>query len=447
LSDRASRPPNAQLGDARRRLLSPSGSGRALSRQELADAVNAYLWVTYRERGSVDRGYVGKLEQGVHRWPRARVREAFRHVLNAATNADLGFFIIRNDTSVLGTAAQSRVSGEDDVNRRELLADMRAPALGTLIAAMVGPFADTGKMRNKSVDSHLDALAAQLIQARSAYQHSQYTSAAQGVADLLLALQYERESSADGHRIAVLSAEAYQVASALLLKADDPVLAAIAAERSVAAAQVADEDLTVASSARAVVHCLTASGHPQLGAALATGAAERLAGEADMDAPAVLSLYGALLLRGALAAARRDDRSRAQTLLDEAARAARHLGRDDNLYWTAFGPTNVAVHRVAVAVELGDAGSAVTFARSVDLAKLQLPERRAMLLLDTARALTQWGKWERAFEAIRSAERQAPEEVRARPATHTMINQLAQRCSGPLQRRVHAYARQVGASA
>jgi hypothetical protein len=37
-------------------------------------------------------------------------------------------------------------------------------------------------------------------------------------------------------RVAALQAEAYQVASGLLLKADDPTLATVAADRSIAAA-------------------------------------------------------------------------------------------------------------------------------------------------------------------------------------------------------------------
>ena len=68
-------------------------------------------------------------------------------------------------------------------------------------------------------------------------------------------------------------------------------------------------------------------------------------------------------------------RDQAHHLLDEADRAARYLGADRNLLWTAFGPTNVTAHRIAVAVELGDAGTAVAYASKIDLAALDLPER------------------------------------------------------------------------
>ncbi|GAA1575568.1 hypothetical protein GCM10009827_116760 [Dactylosporangium maewongense] len=161
--------------------------------------------------------------------------------------------------------------------------------------------------------------------------------------------------------------------------------------------------MVVASSMRAVVHGLLAGGHPQRAAEVAATAAERLAVDVGLSSRQVLSVYGALLLRGAVAAARAENRTQAGTLLDEAVAAATRIGRDGNACWTAFGPTNVVVHRVSVAVELGDAGTAVNLAETVDLSTIAVPERRAMLMLDTARGLTQWGKHERALDAIRRA--------------------------------------------
>jgi hypothetical protein len=144
-----------------------------------------------------------------------------------------------------------------------------------------------------------------------------------------------------------LSAEAHQVLSALLLKAEEPALAAIAAHQSVSAADRCGDELTRASSMGAIVHTLFSGGHPSRAATVATSAAERLADGTDMRDPAALSLYGAPFPRGAIAAARCGDRAQAGELLAEAARAASHVGRDANLHWTAFGPTNVATHQPA----------------------------------------------------------------------------------------------------
>jgi hypothetical protein len=86
---------NELLARARSGRLSPSGSGYVMSRQELAEAINEYLWTTYRVTNAVDATYVGHLEQGRYRWPGRRRREAFRRVLGVATDAELGFYPTR----------------------------------------------------------------------------------------------------------------------------------------------------------------------------------------------------------------------------------------------------------------------------------------------------------------------------------------------------------------
>ena len=95
MSVRAEATPNTLLTGARQRTPSPSGSGRAMSRQELADAINAYLFARYQMRCALDETYVGKLERGEHRWPNAKYREAFRATLHTHDDAELGFYIVR----------------------------------------------------------------------------------------------------------------------------------------------------------------------------------------------------------------------------------------------------------------------------------------------------------------------------------------------------------------
>ena len=76
--------PNDLLRQARLRFLSPSGSGRVLSRQELADAVRELLITrTDQEFSGVDGHYVGVLERGEIRWPGAHYRQAFREAFRA----------------------------------------------------------------------------------------------------------------------------------------------------------------------------------------------------------------------------------------------------------------------------------------------------------------------------------------------------------------------------
>ena len=83
--------PNWLLHQARLRLPSPSGSGRPMSRQELAEAVNTYLFERSKRVYALDAHYVGRLERGARRWPNADYRAGLRAVLGAQNDAELGF--------------------------------------------------------------------------------------------------------------------------------------------------------------------------------------------------------------------------------------------------------------------------------------------------------------------------------------------------------------------
>lgn len=83
---------NDQLRRARERTESPNSTGQPLSRQELAELVNAWVFEHKNRTVELDVNYVGKLEQGAIRWPRDDDRRAgLRAVLGANTDAELGF--------------------------------------------------------------------------------------------------------------------------------------------------------------------------------------------------------------------------------------------------------------------------------------------------------------------------------------------------------------------
>jgi len=248
----------------------------------------------------------------------------------------------------------------------------------------------------------------------------------------------------DQSRAFALSADAHHVAAGLLLKLDDQGLAYLAADRSMRAAQTSGDPVTVGASARIITHTLMAGGH--LGAAISTASshAERLDRDMPAQTPDSLSIYGSLLLRGAIAAAQHDKRDTAHGLLGEADEAAQRLGVDGNLRWTAFGPTNTKLHRVSIAVMLGDAGTAVDVARKIDLRTIEVTERKASLLVDTARAFLQWGKHDKAYIALRAAEETAHEEVAGRPSVHRVVRQLMTSAPPSMRRDVEQFAAQIG---
>ncbi|MGH8574537.1 MAG: XRE family transcriptional regulator, partial [Gammaproteobacteria bacterium] len=84
--------PNDQLRRARERIESPYASGDCLSRQELAELVNAWVYEHTKRTVELDANYIGKLEQGKIRWTQEPERRAgFRAVLGVKTDAELGF--------------------------------------------------------------------------------------------------------------------------------------------------------------------------------------------------------------------------------------------------------------------------------------------------------------------------------------------------------------------
>ncbi|ADB35182.1 hypothetical protein Kfla_6179 [Kribbella flavida DSM 17836] len=83
--------PNELLRAARERTPSVRAPGEHMSRSELAERVCAWLWETTHVKYDLDGHYLAKLERGAVRWPGPAYRSGLRHVLNVATDIELGF--------------------------------------------------------------------------------------------------------------------------------------------------------------------------------------------------------------------------------------------------------------------------------------------------------------------------------------------------------------------
>jgi hypothetical protein len=292
----------------------------------------------------------------------------------------------------------------------------------------------------------ISALTAAVDNARREYQECHYSELIKYLPALLTRLHAACLAlTGDGQsRAFSLSADAHHVAAGLLLKLDDQGLAYLAADRSMRAAETSGDPVTVAASARIITHTLMSGGH--LGTAITTASSQAARLDRDIRAhtPDSLSVYGALLLRGSIAAAQLGNRGTAHELIGEAEGAGERLGFDGNLRWTAFGPTNAKIHRVNIAVTLGDAGTAIDVARKIDPTTMTVTERRATLLVDTARAFLQWGKHDKAYIALRAAEETAHEEVAGRPSVHRLIGDLLVSAPPSIRRDVKEFAAQMG---
>jgi transcriptional regulator with XRE-family HTH domain len=259
----------------------------------------------------------------------------------------------------------------------------------------------------------LEILRAEVGSAWSAYQDARYNRATRLIPDILADAQravrgYEGDARLQAK---ALLAMAYQGTAMVLTKIGEADLAWMAADRGLAAAQESGNAVVTGSLFRSVSHCLLSNGRLTAARDLVTEAAGYLeAGLADAS-PTYVSIYGTLFLVGAVAAARLDDRATVRHFLAEADSAAQRLGQDANHMWTAFGPTNVAIHRISTAMELGDVQVAADQGPRVDSSTLPL-ERRVRHTLEVARAYSAQNRTDEALALVLDAEELAPEQVR-----------------------------------
>jgi transcriptional regulator with XRE-family HTH domain len=139
--------PNDQLRTARKALPSPSGSGRPMSRQELADACNAALARRYEAQrrrprwAGMTEKTIGAIERGEVRWPNEDYRWALCTVLGTDERG-LGLYI-------------DRALQPDDTNglRLEAIVNVTSPAHH---AAPTAQFGDVERAVAGALDQSAD---------------------------------------------------------------------------------------------------------------------------------------------------------------------------------------------------------------------------------------------------------------------------------------------------
>jgi transcriptional regulator with XRE-family HTH domain len=263
------------------------------------------------------------------------------------------------------------------------------------------------------------------------FQSSNYQIVTRMLPDLLVSLQqaYRALDGRPRSTAAELLVQAYWLAAEVSFKYGRMELGWIAGDRGIAVAEWTGDLTLIGATTRRLVHALMSvadTASRQRAVTLVRTTAARLEPGIGTASPAYLSAYGSLFLKGSIAATRLGDAGQSRDLNAEAATVARLLGGDRNEHWSAFGPTNVAIHRVAALAELHEGGRAVEYAqRLTDEQLSSLPrERRANHILDVARGYNQWGKRDEAVTLVLEADSMAREEVRCRPLTHALVTEL-----------------------
>jgi hypothetical protein len=327
----------------------------------------------------------------------------------------------------------SREGGDNPVRRRELLAGLVSVTGAALLSSTARPPATAASPLAHQLLNHpapvppasVSTLRAQVAAARTTFQACRYTDLAATLPRVITTAQATLEDTTDQHHnhIAALLADAYSLASNLCSRLNDNTLAWVTAERARACAATSGRPASIAEAARMTSIAMRHHGHHDTATTLLTHTALALGADTGNPTPDVLASYGSLLCTAAYTAAHLGNRHQALDLITEADTAATRLGSTRTTITSAFSAGNVTIYRIGVHTALGDPGTALTHARSINLAGLPTPERQARFCLDTARAWDRYGNPAKCLAALHAAERCAPEELR-RSSVHTLITSL-----------------------
>lgn len=136
-----------------------------------------------------------------------------------------------------------------------------------------------------------------------------------------------------------------------------------------------------------------------------------------------LAVRGGLMLMAATLAARRDERVQTRRWLDVAQAIARRTG-ETNHHRMAFCPTNVGVHRVSTATELGRTQEALDAAMPIAIDAAPTVERRLTFRLDLARCYARRRDDVASIHMLTGVHRESPEELRYNPMARETLREL-----------------------
>jgi hypothetical protein len=249
-------------------------------------------------------------------------------------------------------------------------------------------------------------------------------------------------SAAERREVQRCAADLYALLRSVAKRLGRVDVSLLAADRAIRAGENADDPLRLAMAQWNLAQVLLADGEVQGAEDVAMHAAESLSPRTD-DLDAV-ALRGALLLVGSIAAARRGDVWRARERVQAVEPLAKRTG-ERNTLWTVFGPTNVAMHAVSVEVEAGAAADGLRLAERIEHERSPSIERRVAFLLDQAKGQVQRRDYGSALVMLSATEREAPEDLKHRPAAHRLLETLVQRARRSVATEAARLATRVGA--
>jgi transcriptional regulator with XRE-family HTH domain len=300
------------------------------------------------------------------------------------------------------------------------------PSADVVRTAMI----DRGRVAGEAPD--LDRLAQGIEWAWQAWQEPsafRYAVVGQQLPALIRQCEAAVQLHGDAARRRALreASKLYQLVRTWTKRVGEHELSFLAADRAVSYALDADDPDLNAAAAWNLAMILSTQGKTGSSRAVLYRAIDELRPYLDEDAgPARLAVFGGLHLLGATEAAREDMGDEAHRLLDVAERLAARVG-ETNHFRMVFGPTNVALHRMTTALELGQTTRALETAERVAIDRSPAVERRLTYHLDAARSYAKKRNDVAAVFMIERIHRESPEELRYNVLVRETLRQLMSR--------------------
>ncbi len=244
------------------------------------------------------------------------------------------------------------------------------------------------------------------------------------LADVRLA-SHSYGGDADRERVMRLWAHAYAVGRGFALNLGYSDLATMIADRYDEVAAVCGDPLVATLGDTKRAQDLLAAGDFEGAEQILTRARGGLEPAVDREDPATLAVYGYLHLRSALVAARAGNADATGAHLGEAEELAGRVDAGRNDYGLSFGPSNVGIWTVGLAVELADGPRAVARARDLRIDPATPPNRVGHHYIDLARGHLLAGHRHAALDALLTARRISPQQVRHHPMVRETVHTLA----------------------
>jgi len=293
----------------------------------------------------------------------------------------------------------------------------------------------------------LDELGEQIRAVEQAWftSPSKYSDALRVLPDLIVNSEravHEYERSVQACR---QLSELYRLARPILKTLGRVDLGSLVSDRAMRYAEEAEDPLLIAAASWSLGHAMVSDDMPGAALDLAMKASEALEPFLPDGTPEHFSLYGGLLLVGAIASLRTGDPWRARELLRGPAReAALQVGEGHNYHLMVFGPTNVGIHMVSVEHEQGEISEALRLADEVDISLIPSLGRKTSHLYQVARAYECKNNDTAVFVHLKMAERICPQDFQHKREARSMVITLLKRAKPSYASEVREFAGRIG---